>query len=165
MRNISFALTTPQFLDGTKDVTRRVGWLDLAPGNELCAVRKGQGLKKGEKVERLGMIRVISVRQEQLAQMTRDPEYGRSECKREGFPAMTPGEFIDFFCRGHRGAWPDKWVTRIEFERLDGGIPVGGAPGPTRCPNGLEHGNCGFPDCVSSCPGRLSLSPADGNSA
>lgn len=26
-----------------------------------------------------------------------------------------------------------------------------------RCPNGLEHGNCGFPTCVPSCPGRLSL--------
>jgi hypothetical protein len=25
MRNISFALTAPQFLDGTKDVTRRMG--------------------------------------------------------------------------------------------------------------------------------------------
>jgi hypothetical protein len=27
-----------------------------------------------------------------------------------------------------------------------------------RCPNGLEHGNCGFPTCIPSCPGRLSLS-------
>jgi hypothetical protein len=31
----------------------------------------------------------------------------------------------------------------------------------THCPNGLEHGNCLHPDCVSSCPGRLALrSPA-----
>lgn len=27
-----------------------------------------------------------------------------------------------------------------------------------RCPNGLEHGNCLHPDCVSSCPGRWDLS-------
>lgn len=26
MRLLSFALTTPQFLDGSKDVTRRMGW-------------------------------------------------------------------------------------------------------------------------------------------
>lgn len=26
------------------------------------------------------------------------------------------------------------------------------------CPNGLEHGNCLHPNCVTSCPGRISLS-------
>ena len=34
-RNISFALTTPQFLDGSKDVTRRNGWLMLKTGDIL----------------------------------------------------------------------------------------------------------------------------------
>jgi hypothetical protein len=28
---------------------------------------------------------------------------------------------------------------------------------PLRCPNGLEHGACLHPECVSSCPGRLTL--------
>jgi len=26
---------------------------------------------------------------------------------------------------------------------------------PKHCPNGLEHGSCLHPECVSSCPGRL----------
>lgn len=37
-RNISFSLTEPQFLDGTKDVTRRMGWKSLQAGVELVAV-------------------------------------------------------------------------------------------------------------------------------
>jgi hypothetical protein len=31
-----------------------------------------------------------------------------------------------------------------------------------RCPNGLEHGNCLHPNCVSSCPGRLALTSPEG---
>jgi hypothetical protein len=49
-RNISFALTTAQFLDGSKDVTRRIGWKNLNAGDVLCAVKKGMGLKPGEKI-------------------------------------------------------------------------------------------------------------------
>lgn len=29
------------------------------------------------------------------------------------------------------------------------------APKPALCPNGLEHGACLFPKCVSLCPGRV----------
>jgi hypothetical protein len=32
----------------------------------------------------------------------------------------------------------------------------------TNCPNGLEHGACLHPECVPSCPGRLSLSRPHG---
>ena len=35
MRNISFALTTPQFKARTKTVTRRKGWLMLQPGDPV----------------------------------------------------------------------------------------------------------------------------------
>ena len=83
------------------------------------------GLKKGEKVKRLDLILVVDVRKEPLDRMTHDPEYGLSECKREGFPDMVPSQFIEFFCRGHRGAYPKKPVTRIEFKRLG----VVGGPG------------------------------------
>lgn len=117
-RNISFSMTTPQFMDGSKDVTRRMGWEHIKAGDVLRAVEKCMGLKKGEKMKPLDMIRVVSVRQELLDQMTRDPEYGLVECKREGFPEMVPSEFIEFFCRGHRGAYPKRTITRIEFERL-----------------------------------------------
>lgn len=119
-RNISFSMTTPQFLDGSKDVTRRVGWEHLRVGDLLCAVEKGMGLKKGEKVKRLGTIRVVDVRQEPLDLMTRDHDYGLSECRREGFPNMVPSEFVEFFCRGHRGAYPKRPITRIEFTRFYG---------------------------------------------
>jgi hypothetical protein len=35
--------------------------------------------------------------------------------------------------------------------------PRSEARAPTHCPNGLEHGTCLHPDCVSSCPGRLPM--------
>ena len=49
-RNMSFALTTKQIEDETKDVTRRNGWWFLKPGDQIWAVEKCMGLKKGEKV-------------------------------------------------------------------------------------------------------------------
>jgi hypothetical protein len=121
-RNISFSMTTPQFMDGTKDVTRRMGWENLKAGDVLRAVEKCMGLKKGEKMKPLDMIRVVSARREILDEMTRDPDYGLVECKREGFPEMVPSEFIEFFCRGHRGAYPKRAITRIEFKRLHGDV-------------------------------------------
>ena len=47
-RNMSFALTTKQIEDETKDVTRRNGWWFLKPGDQIWAVEKCMGLKKGE---------------------------------------------------------------------------------------------------------------------
>jgi hypothetical protein len=123
MRNISFALTTDQIRSGTKTVTRRVGWLNLKVGDLLSPVRKGMGLKPGEKIERLrAPIRVVSVRREPLDLMTEDVEYGIEECKLEGFGEHPiycwPSEFINFFCSSHRGCKPDDEITRIQFEYL-----------------------------------------------
>lgn len=111
MRLISFFLTTPQFKDGTKDVTRRLGWLNLKPGTRLMAVRKAQGLKKGEKVERLGEIEVLSVVREPLHWITEE------DCKREGFPEMGPQDFISMFCK-HMNVTATDIVTRIEFRKV-----------------------------------------------
>jgi hypothetical protein len=117
MRNISFALTTDQIRAGTKTVTRRMGWLNLTPGTLLQPVRKGMGMKPGEKVERLrGPIRVVSAQREPLRMLLDSPIYGQRECAREGFPEYTPASFIDMFCRSHTGCTPDSVVTRIEFE-------------------------------------------------
>lgn len=120
-RLLSFALTTPQFLDGSKDVTRRMGWLRLKVGDELCAVKKCMGFRPGESVQRLGMIVVKDVRREPLREMLNDLDYGFDETRREGFPAGTayhwPSEFVDFFCRSHKGCTRDSIVTRIEFVR------------------------------------------------
>lgn len=123
MRNISFALTTPQFLDGSKDVTRRMGWINAKVGDVLCAVKKGMGLKKGEQIERLGQIRLVDVRREPLRRMLDDLDYGFAETIREGFPLghpyHWPSEFVEFFCGSHKGCIPGSVVTRLEFERLE----------------------------------------------
>lgn len=117
-RNISFMLTTPQFLDGSKDVTRRIGWLHIKAGDILCGVEKSQGLGKGGKIKRLGMIKVVDVRREPLREMTDCRVYGWEESRREGFPDMTPEQFVTFFCKSHKHCTPDSIVTRIEFERV-----------------------------------------------
>ncbi len=112
MRNISFALTEPQFLDGSKTVTRRLGWGRLRPGDLLIGVRKGMGLRPGEQVVRLGPIRVVSVRREPLGAIT------PADVRREGFPDLDPAGFVALFCRHMRGTTPATPVTRIEFARV-----------------------------------------------
>lgn len=112
MRNISFALTTEQFLDGTKTVTRRVGWEHLRVGDLLCAVRKGQGLKAGEKIDRLGTIRVTALRRERLSEIT------AADVAREGFFGRSPEWFIEFFAGTHVNCDRNTIVARIEFERI-----------------------------------------------
>src|SRR3990167_7968282 len=111
MRLISFSKTEQQFRDRIKDVTRRLGWKDLQPGTLLCGVRKAMGLRKGEQVERLGVIRVVSVRMERLDVIT------HADVAREGFPNMTPADFVTFFCAA-MGCNPTIEVTRIEFEHV-----------------------------------------------
>lgn len=117
---MSFALTTEQIRAGTKTVTRRLGWHFLTPGTLIQPVRKGMGLKPGEKVERLrGPIRVVSVRSEQLRRMSDYPAYGIEECAREGFDSMTPFAFVKMFCASHKGCTPETNVVRIEFEYVN----------------------------------------------
>lgn len=58
-RNISFALTTDQIRDRTKTVTRRKGWKFLKAGDTLNACVKCMGLRPGEQIERLAIIRVV----------------------------------------------------------------------------------------------------------
>lgn len=110
-------MTTGQIQDGTKTVTRRLGWLQLKPGDMLRPVRKCMGLKPGEKIEALREpVRVISPSREPLRRMTDDLEYGRAECIREGFPDLTPAQFVAMFCASHKPCTPETIVTRIEFE-------------------------------------------------
>jgi len=117
MRLMSFALTTPQILNRTKTVTRRCGWTFLKPGDLLQAIEKGQGLKKGEHVRRLAVLRVVSVGRQPLSAIGN--AYHVDDCRREGFPEMSPAEFIEMFCRSHKGCSPTTIVTRIEFSYED----------------------------------------------
>lgn len=98
-------------------MTRRLGWKFLRAGEILTGVEKAQGLKKGEKIVKLGRIRVISAKRELLTLMVTDPIYGYQEVAREGFPDLTPDEFVAMFCEANN-CRPDTTVTRIEFEYL-----------------------------------------------
>jgi hypothetical protein len=115
MRNISFTFTTPQVKARAKTVTRRQGWADLKAGDLLCAIEKGRGLAKGEKVKKLCVIRVLNVRPEPLGQLLVRPAYGKREVVLEGFPDLTPVEYVQRYCQSHRGCKPESTVTRIEF--------------------------------------------------
>lgn len=70
------------------------------------------GLKKGEKVNRLGLIQVVDARTEPLDHIT------PADVVAEGFPDWDPEQFIDFFMKAHRC---DGWtpVRRIEFAYID----------------------------------------------
>lgn len=111
-RNISFALTTGQFRDKTKTVTRRVGWKFLKPGTILMGCEKVQGIKKGGLV-RLGLIEVVDVRREKLSLIDQD------DVIKEGFPEMKPWDFIKMFVQHmNPSGGTQAIVTRIEFKYL-----------------------------------------------
>lgn len=111
-RNMSFALTTEQIRRRTKTVTRRKGWKFLKAGELLNACVKCQGLKPGEKIERLALLRVVDVSEDCLELIT------AADVEREGFPEMTASAFVAMFCR-HMGGEPWQTVTRIEFEYVE----------------------------------------------
>lgn len=115
---MSFSLTTPQMLARTKTVTRRLGWATLKPGTLIQAVEKSQGLGKGGKVRRLGVIRITDVRQEPLGDLV-GTSYGDAEAVREGFPDHSGEQFVEMFRDVHGGLCVDAVVTRIEFEHVD----------------------------------------------
>ena len=120
-RHMSFSLTTQQIQYGSKTVTRRLGWQDLQPGELLWAVEKAQGLKKGERVKRIRMIRARSVSREPLDRLLPGRPYSLHpidawlEVCREGFPSLSPADFVAMFCKANRCA-ADVVVTRITFE-------------------------------------------------
>ena len=112
MRNMSFSMTTEQFMDGSKDVTRRFGWWFLKAGDRVQAVEKAMGLKKGEKMKVLGVIEIVSVTKEPLHLISAD------DCKREGFPHFTQCDFINFILKAFKDKSQDSIINRIEFKRV-----------------------------------------------
>ena len=112
-RLMAVSLTENQVRARTKTVTRRAGWLMLRPGDQLTLCRKVMGRRRGEPLERIASVEVLSVRRERLDAIT------PADLIAEGFPGMAAGEFIGFFCRTHRGVQPGSEVTRIEWQYLD----------------------------------------------
>jgi hypothetical protein len=112
MRNMSFSMTKEQFIDGSKDVTRRVGWWFLKPGDRVMAVEKAMGLQKGEKIKSLGLIEIVSTRAEPLNHITDE------DCVREGFPHFSPLDFVQMLCQHYKNVTETTTVNRIEFKRV-----------------------------------------------
>jgi hypothetical protein len=121
-RNISFRHTADQIRDRTKTVTRRLRWHHAKPGEILNACVQLQGLKKGDKVEKICQIRIVSVRRERLDDLliSKDniaPTVGRREVDKEGFPNLPIEDFVRMFCRINL-CCRAQFVTRIEFEYI-----------------------------------------------
>lgn len=112
-RLMSVALTEDAVRDRTKTVTRRVGWRMLTPGVRLTLCRKVMGRRRGEPLVRIVDVEVVDIRRERLDAITLE------EVRAEGFPSMTPAEFVAFFCDTHTGCAPDSVVTRIAWRYLD----------------------------------------------
>lgn len=106
---MSFYLTQPQIRNQTKTVTRRKGWAFLAVGDQLQPIVKGQGLKKGQQVERIGApIEIVNLRWERLCAIT------PADVIAEGFPEKTPEEFIGLYIAANGGD-RNQLTHRIEF--------------------------------------------------
>jgi hypothetical protein len=119
MRHMSFALTVEPMKRHEKGCTRRYGWDDIKVGELIQAVERCQGLKKGEHVKKLDIIRVTAERWEPLTQMVEFPEYGKAEVILEGFPTMSPSEFVLMVAK-HNKKEPYQMVHRIQFEYVEG---------------------------------------------
>lgn len=107
-------MTTETFRRREKDVTRRLGWWFLEPGDLVQGCEKCQGLKKGERAVKLGVVRIVSTGPEQVGSFAM---HGPDETTREGFPNLTPEEFVDMFCR-YNDCHPGTTVNRIAFEHV-----------------------------------------------
>ncbi|MCV7286124.1 hypothetical protein H7J87_12375 [Mycolicibacterium wolinskyi] len=108
-RLMSVALTTEAVRRRQKTVTRRVGWQMLRPGDQLTLCPKVRGRRRGEPLDRIVTVDVVSVRREPLSAIT------TSDVTAEGFPEMTPADFIDFFCSTHHSVSSDSEITRIQW--------------------------------------------------
>ena len=109
---MSFAMTTEQVKARTKTVTRRFGWWFLKPGDRVQAVVKSMGLKKGQKIQQLAVIDIVSTRPERLNEIT------KKDCTKEGFPEFWPFDFIQMMCKHDSSTYPSKIVNRIEFKYI-----------------------------------------------
>lgn len=117
-RLMSVALTEEAVRERRKTVTRRTGWLFLKPGDRLTLCRKVMGRKKGEPLERICDVEVVSVRRERLDAIDADDVLAEGFVFDVSARRASAGWFIHFFCE-HMGGTPDQEVTRIEWRYLD----------------------------------------------
>jgi hypothetical protein len=113
---MSVAYTEAAVRERRKTVTRRLGWLFAKPGDRITLCRKVMGRKRGEPLDRIAEVEIVSVGRERL------DDIGPGDIVREGF-ATSAGytadreRFIDLF--RNFGAGPGTIVTRIEWRYVD----------------------------------------------
>jgi hypothetical protein len=112
MRRMSFMKTIAQIQARTKTVTRRLGWSNIRVGERLLAVDKARVQRKGDRALILGVIEVVSVREERLGHIT------EAELVLEGFPGWPRESFLKMFCTMNECNALDV-VRRIEFKYID----------------------------------------------
>ena len=110
MRLISCAKTIPQVVAQTKTETRRLGWKLARPAWRLIVIERNDYRRGGTPVA-LACVELIHTARERLCDISPDAVV------REGFPEMTPREFIAFFCREMRAA-PDVELTVLRWRYL-----------------------------------------------
>lgn len=125
-RLMSVAMTTDAVIERRKTVSRRLNWWEdkngrrlLNAGDTLTLCRKVQGRKPGEPIDRLAEVEVVSRRREPLIRLIEDRAYGLAEVEREGFPGMSPVDFVDRYFVQAQGMSVHDVVTRIEWRYLD----------------------------------------------
>ena len=114
-RLMSVAFTEDAVRARTKTVTRRKGWTFLKPGDRLTLCRKVMGRKPGEPLVRIVEVEIVDVRRELLGAIFHQP----ADLAREGFPDLTPSDFVDRYFVQAQGIGPRDYVTRIEWRYLD----------------------------------------------
>jgi len=111
-RNMSFSMTTEQVRNGTRPSP--AAWAGATPTRRTAVGgREGAGLRKGEKIKRIRMIRVVSIEAEPLEDLYEYPD-ARRRWPARGFRAWSPGSFLHLFCE-YNGVTLNGWVNRIEF--------------------------------------------------
>ena len=131
-RLMSVAYTEQAVVDRTKTVTRRKGWwVDkngrrlVKPGDRLTLCRKVMGRKPGEPLVRIAEVEVVSVRREPLCAVAGPYATDKNgatiwpEVIAEGFPDMSPWDFMDRFFIEAQGIQVMDDVTRIEWRYLE----------------------------------------------
>lgn len=145
-RLMSVAFTEQAVVERRKTVTRRKRWLFLRVGDRLTLVRKAMGRRKGEPLVRLAEVEVIDVRREPLCWITAE------DVALEGFPELTPAEFVDrFFVQAQRMGASDM-VTRIEWRYLDGDTEPRGEG--EECSGRVDTGQASREDIAAKTLGR-----------
>lgn len=117
-RRMACSLTVDAVRDRTKTVTRRqtTTWRNLKPGDRLTLIEKGMGLPKGARQVVLAEVEVVS---NEIVDL--DDDMNEAECAAEGFPHLSPAEFVDMWCAAHGIRQPYCYVEcrRIEWRYLN----------------------------------------------